>query len=169
VSDKRMKVTDRRMFTPEGELREEFRELATKDTGTTESGAAPDGDRAPEPETRFREPAPPPSAEGSEPRADSGPKADGRERLELPGTPQELGGPGFIDLLAMLANPAALYLGEARLPDGESVEDLDMARWHIDLLDVLRTSTTGNLAAREAAALDDLLYQLRLRYVQKKG
>ena len=44
-----------------------------------------------------------------------------------------------------------------------------MARLHIDLLDVLRQKSAGNLTAQEAAVLEDVLYRLRLRYVQKRG
>ncbi len=44
-----------------------------------------------------------------------------------------------------------------------------MARLHIDLLDVLRQKTAGNLTAQERAFLEDLLYRLRVRYVQKRG
>ena len=63
----------------------------------------------------------------------------------------------------------AIYLGDAKLPDGESAENLDMARLHIDLLEVLKNKTAGNLTAQEHTLLEDLLYQLRLRYVQKRG
>jgi hypothetical protein len=69
----------------------------------------------------------------------------------------------------VLAEPVALYMGDAELPDGGSVENLDMARVHIDLLDVLRRKTAGNLSAQEAATLEDVLYRLRMRCVQKRG
>jgi hypothetical protein len=44
-----------------------------------------------------------------------------------------------------------------------------MARLHIDLLDLLRQKTAGNLTVQESAFLEDLLYRLRVRYVQKRG
>lgn len=173
MSDKSIKVTDKRMFTAEGELRDEFRGLDSgsgEDKPDVPASQAPEApaptEATPEPETRLEEPPPEPMENTETPPA---PGPEGRERLEFPSTPEELGGPGFIDLLAMLANPAAIYLGDAQLPDGESVEDLNLARWHIDLLDVLREKTAGNLATHEAQAVEDLLYQLRVRYVQKKG
>jgi hypothetical protein len=159
--DKEMKVTDKRMFTPDGELREEYRFLNEKSTATTTEPAPevsppepvrPEPRRAPEPQRRaagYPEPL----------EEDSG--------LELPGAPQ--GGPGFLDLAAMLAEPAAIYLGDAPLPDGQWAENLEMARLHIDLLDVLRQKTAGNLTAQESAILEDLIYRLRVRYVQKRG
>jgi hypothetical protein len=75
----------------------------------------------------------------------------------------------LLDLVALIAEPIALYLGDARLPDGRSVENLDAARLHIDLLDVLRGKTAGNLSAQESAVLEDVIYRFRMRYVQKRG
>lgn len=164
--DKDLKVTDKRMFTPEGELREEYRFLNEKSTATaTAAEPAPEPARPepsrPEPSRLDpRRPEPARQAVGyPEPLEDSG--------LDLPGAPQ--GGPGFLDLAAMLAEPAAIYLGDAPLPDGQWAENMEMARLHIDLLDVLRQKTAGNLTAQESAILEDLIYRLRVRYVQKRG
>lgn len=144
---KEMKVTDKRMFTPDGELREEYRFLETKATPAAEEAAEPAAEPEPEPA------APPPQAETA--------------RLDLPPLSPPGMGPTFFDLVAMLAEPAALYLGDLALPDGGSAENLEMARLHIDLLDVLRIKTSGNLSVQEAGYLEDLLYRLRVRYVQK--
>jgi hypothetical protein len=147
---KGLKVTDKRMFTPEGELREEYRFLAQNATPESAPAAV-----APEPAPA----AEPPVVEREVP-------GYGSARVEIPGAPPELG-PSFYDLVSMLAEPAALYLGDLALPDGETAENLEMARLHIDLLDVLRQKTVGNLVGQEAAYLEDLLYRLRVRYVQK--
>jgi hypothetical protein len=161
--DKEMKVTDKRMFTPEGELREEYRFLNEKSTATTMAEIPEPTPEPARPEPRRPEPSrpePPRRAVGyPEPSEDSG--------FDLAGAPQ--GGPGFLDLAAMLAEPAAIYLGDAPLPDGQWAENLEMARLHIDLLDVLRQKTAGNLTAQESAILEDLIYRLRVRYVQKHG
>jgi hypothetical protein len=77
--------------------------------------------------------------------------------------------PGFADLVSILAEPIALFLGDAPLPDGKSAENLDLARFHIDLLEILKRKTESNLSQEESAVLDDLLYRLRMRYVQKTG
>lgn len=146
---KEIKVTDKRMFTPDGELREEYRDILEKSTAT-----------ATEPEPAPR-PEPPPEPE-PEPEPQRG------VPLEFPSTPPGMG-PGFFDLAAMVAEPAALYLGDVPLPNGQSAEDPEMARMYIDLLDVLRQKTLGNLTAQESAFLEDLLYRLRVRYVQKRG
>lgn len=147
--EKQIKVTDKRMFTPEGELREEYRFIGEKST------AAPPAEPAPEPAA----PAPPPPPQRPEPAAAAPP-------LDLP--EEEPGfGPSFYDLVSMLAEPIPLYLGDMDLPNGQVVENLEMARLHIDLLDVLRQKSAGNLTAQEAAFLEDLLYRARVRYVQK--
>jgi hypothetical protein len=157
-----MKVTDKRMFTPDGELREEYRFLNEKSTATaTEPAPEPSRPEPPRPEVSRPEPGRRAVGypEPEEPLEDIG--------LDIPGAPQ--GGPGFLDLAAMLAEPAAIYLGDAPLPDGQWAENLEMARLHIDLLDVLRQKTAGNLTAQESAILEDLIYRLRVRYVQKRG
>jgi Domain of unknown function (DUF1844) len=154
---KELKVTDKRMFTPDGELREEYRFLSEKSTSApaAEPEPAPPAPPAAEPRGRERDPRrapePPPAAPGD----------------DFSTMPPELGGPSFFDLVAMLAEPVPIYLGDARLPDGQSAMNLEMARLHIDLLEVLRQKTLGNLTSQEAAFLEDLLYRMRVRYVQK--
>jgi len=167
--DKEMKVTDKRMFTPEGELREEYRFLNEKSTAAaSEAEIEP---ARPEPQAPR-----PPESPRAEPRSERQPDypaypegyPEEAAGFDLPGAPSEMG-PGFLDLAAMLAEPAAIYLGDAPLPDGQWAENLEMARLHIDLLDVLRQKTAGNLTAQESAILEDLIYRLRVRYVQKRG
>jgi hypothetical protein len=162
VNDREIKVTDKRMFTPEGELREEYRFLDEKSTALEEEAPAAPAAASPE-----RPPAAPPTA--PTPPAPPPPEPAGSARLEIPGTPPELGAPTFYDLAAILAEPVALYLGDLELEEGQSAENLEMARMHLDLLDVLRQKTAGNLTAQESAFLEDLLYRLRVRYVQKRG
>jgi Domain of unknown function (DUF1844) len=172
--NKEMKVTDKRMFTPDGELREEYRFLNEKSTATmaADSEPAPEASRpGPEPARPEVSRAEPSRSEPSRPEpqrhAAGYPEPMENSGLGLPGAPQ--GGPGFLDLAAMLAEPAAIYLGDAPLPEGQWAEDLEMARLHIDLLDVLRQKTAGNLTAQESAIIEDLIYRLRVRYVQKHG
>ncbi len=140
------------MFTPDGRVREDYAEPAESSPAETSSTVAVESAAASTPE-----PAPAPS-----------PGATSTPRLEMPGAPAGLG-PGFLDLVGVLAEPVAFYLGDAALPDGKTMVNLDMARLHIDLLDVLRQRTAGNLTAEELGVLEDLLYQLRVRYVHKRG
>ena len=154
---KEIKVTDKRMFMPDGKLREEYSFLDEKSTAepAAEPPAAPAPAPAPAAQDRRPEPQwePPPSA---------GPAGWDNSPL-----PADLEGASFFDLVAMLAEPVPIYLGDAPLPDGGSAENPEMARFHIDLLDILRQKTTASLTAQESAFLEDLLYRLRVRYVQK--
>lgn len=169
---KDLKVTDKRIFTPEGELKDEFRHLKEQAPPTAER--PPERMEAPQPAAdRDREAPRERPPERSDPRqAARQPPPEADEpgpRLELPGAPPGFGAPSFYDLVAVLAEPVSLYLGDVRLPDGQTAENLEMARLHIDLLDVLRQKTAGNLSAQETAVLEDVLYRLRVRYVQKRG
>jgi hypothetical protein len=159
---KELKVTDKRMFTPEGDLKEEYRFLNEKSTSTTQAEPAP----RPEPPPAERGPAPRETPREA-PRQAPEPPPQPAAGLGYPEEPAELGGPSFYDLVAMMAEPVPIYLGDARLPDGQTATNLEMARLHIDLLEVLRQKTAGNLDAQERAFLEDLLYRLRVRYVQK--
>jgi len=153
---KEIKVTDKRMFMPDGKLREEYSFLDEK--STAEPAAEPPA-AAPAPAAEAREPEPAPQWEP--------PRAAGPAGWETSPLPADLEGPSFFDLVAMLAEPVPIYLGDAPLPDGQSAENPEMARFHIDLLDVLRQKTAASLTAQESAFLEDLLYRLRVRYVQK--
>lgn len=177
--EKQIKVTDKRMFTADGELREEYRFLSEKSTEAVPEAASTTGPAPAPPEAPSRQQGAPPAADPFDPSAfDRGPfgagafddegfdDPRGTPPLELPGTPQGYG-PSFFDLVSMLAEPIPLYLGDIDLPDGQNVENLEMARLHIDLIDVLRQKTIGNLTAQESAFLEDLLYRARVRYVQK--
>jgi uncharacterized protein DUF1844 len=185
VSDKQIKVTDKRIFTPGGDLKEEYRFLeenateapeatpASTATAPAQAPAAPAGDTAPRrssSDPRRPSPSDRPSDRPAE-REPPFPPSAGPELppLEIPGSPPGLGAPTFYDLAAMLAEQAALYLGDLATEEGPIPENLELARLHIDLLDLLRQKTAGNLTAQEAAFLEDLLYRLRVRYVQKRG
>ena len=176
--DPQIKVTDKRMFTPDGRLREEYSFLERAEdsepsTPTADASASPVAPPStpepaprPEPETPVPPPAaPPPAAAPPEPHAPSEERPRRPDMAEFSG-PQSV---GVLDLVAMLAETAAVYLGDAQLPDGSTGEHLEMARVHIDLLEVLRQKTAGNLSPQESAALEDVLYRLRVRYVQKRG
>ena len=81
--------------------------------------------------------------------------------------PSDLTFSGFV---LSLASTAAVHFGD--LPDpstGQNGEpDLDAASRVIELLAMLQTKTKGNLIEPEERLLDDLLYELRLRFVQAR-
>ena len=73
----------------------------------------------------------------------------------------------FAAFAMSLAATAAAHLGD--LPDpmtGQTHVDVLAAGHIIDLLAMLQQKTTGNLDAEEAQLLEQVLYELRLRYVE---
>jgi len=74
----------------------------------------------------------------------------------------------FSGFVLSLATTAAVHFGD--LPDPATGElgavDLDAAARVIELLTMLQEKTKGNLIEQEEKLVDDLLYELRLRYVQ---
>ena len=74
----------------------------------------------------------------------------------------------FAQFIISLGTTAAVHFGD--LPDPASGEkgdpDLVAASQMIDILSMLQAKTSGNLEPAEAKLLDDLLYDLRLRFVQ---
>jgi len=72
----------------------------------------------------------------------------------------------FSNFVLSLGTSAILHFGE--MPDpasGKQEKNLPMAKHTIDVLNMLREKTSGNLEAEEEKLLSDLLYQLRMKYV----
>lgn len=67
-----------------------------------------------------------------------------------------------------LSSSAMVQLGEVPEPQsGELMQNLDMARHTIDMLVMLETKTQGNLTQDEERLLRDILFELRMKYIQK--
>lgn len=92
-----------------------------------------------------------------------GPAAPGAARAERAGRMPEA---GFSTLVQTLATQAAFFMSSERDPrSGRSIQNLDLAKHHIDLLGVLEEKTKGNLTDEEKRLLDSILYELRVAYV----
>lgn len=77
--------------------------------------------------------------------------------------------PSFTALLMMLAGSAVINLGETPNPSTNKVEkNLALAQHTIDILAMLKEKTKGNLTTEESGLLDEILYNLRMRYVEAK-
>lgn len=160
MTEEDLKVNDKRMFTADGELREEFRHLEDAEPRSPEARE----ERAEVPDEVVEAPTPSdpePVLTGAPPSGEV-PPASPQEADAMPGEMS------ILDLVGLLAEHTALYLGEAQLPDGKTVRDLGAAKLHLDLLDVLRRKTAGNLTGDETKVLEDILYRLRMLYVEKK-
>lgn len=72
----------------------------------------------------------------------------------------------LVGLFMMLASSAVIALGEAPDPvTGQRQHDPAHAADAIELLILLREKTEGNRSEQESHVLDDILYDLQLRYV----
>ncbi|MBI3267506.1 MAG: DUF1844 domain-containing protein [Planctomycetes bacterium] len=73
----------------------------------------------------------------------------------------------FTNFVASLGLQAMIGLGEMENPVTKKKEvDLDQAQYTIDMLELLREKTKGNLTPEEEGTLGRLLFQLKMAFVQ---
>jgi hypothetical protein len=81
--------------------------------------------------------------------------------------PGPLPAPDFLTLINSLVIQIMYCLGRVGEPDGTRTEpNLDLAKHHIDMLQVLEDKTKGNLTPEESKALAMVLHEVRMLYVQ---
>ena len=72
----------------------------------------------------------------------------------------------FSTFIVSLASSALVGLGEVPDPStGIKSRDMDFARHNIDVLEMLRNKTLGRLDADEKGLLDNILNELRVKYI----
>ncbi|MSP40663.1 MAG: DUF1844 domain-containing protein [Deltaproteobacteria bacterium] len=73
----------------------------------------------------------------------------------------------FSTFVISLSTQALMHLGEIANPLSGKVEaDVPVAKQMIDILGMLKDKTASNLTANEDRLLQDILYDLRMRYVE---
>ncbi len=73
----------------------------------------------------------------------------------------------LVTFLSGLASQVLVGLGEVEHPiSGKKEKNLSQAKYTIDLLEVLKEKTAGNLTEVEEKYLDGMLYDLRMKYVE---
>jgi hypothetical protein len=133
------KVTDRRQFTNEGEVRHE-------------SEAKPEPIAAPPPE--VEEP----------------PRQAQEQTSPEPAEPDSQEGMNFASFMMSLATTGMVHLGEIPEPTtGQKIENLEAAHQMIDILDILKEKTAGNLLPEESQLMESLLYELRMKFLSKSN
>ena len=162
------KITDRRLFNPDGSPREEIREEepapapAEAETGPTLSAVA------------DARPAEPPATEKGATREaveeaaraeTAPPRAAEREREAREAQTDSGASEEFLMLVEFLASFAADALGMVNHPGGGGGVNLQLAKQCIDMLGTLQRKTHGNLDAEETQFLEMILSQLRMQYV----
>lgn len=156
-----IKVTDKRIFTSSGEIREEFRE----DIRPADPAARPVEKPAGKPAEAK------PAAPSSQPQNPAPPNADRRgaggdrrrtmaDRASNPSTP-------FTNFLEPLIAQAYMSLGMLPNPYQQQTKpDVASARQMIDILTLLQEKTKGNLSVEEEDFLSTYLGELKLAFVK---
>ena len=76
----------------------------------------------------------------------------------------------FVQLVMMFHTLTMHQLGKIKNPVTDKVErDLPAAQGSIDMLEMLKTRTKGNLSDSEQRMLTELLKELKLNYVDEAG
>jgi hypothetical protein len=147
------KVTDRRLFNPDGTPREGIEREEPEDSANESAGAQEASARA----------APTPRATPTPPAGDEESRG---ERHEESQTGAEVDPTPFANLVMFIASPAAASMGmtdQTGMAAGEI--DLPFAKECIDALATLRERTHGNLSPQEQQIIEGVLAELRMQYV----
>jgi type IV secretory pathway VirB10-like protein len=191
MADKRkdsdFKVSDRRLFTADGELRssgEDQAEEPKQPEQPTSAAAPPPVAAAPAATAKTAVVAPgpeaaappPPDADTPEPPTASEQQAqhdayrqsarDLDRRVELSGHSSKELEVSFERFMASLYMTAMVQLGLMHEQGGQPGVDLIGARQTIDTLGMLAEKTKGNLTPKEQGFLQNCLYELRMAYVE---
>ena len=76
----------------------------------------------------------------------------------------------FVTFLLSVSTSALIQLGEIEDPaTKQPVKNLPLAKQTIDLIGMLQEKTKGNLTPDEEKLLENILYDLRMRYVKAAG
>ncbi len=159
---KELKVTDKRIFTAEGDIRDEFK----NDITPADPMAAPPPS-APQPSA----PAAPEAAQterpGTDRRQEQRPHS-GEERRRTLADKAENPGTPFSNFIEPLIAQSYMSLGLLRNPyQPETKIDANAARQMIEILTLLKAKTQGNLEPDEEDFLDTHLGELKLAFVQR--
>src|SRR3981189_2627330 len=170
-------VTDRRLFTEDGDLRSDIREEEEKPRAPAPPAATKETAPPPKPVTAFPAeadavagqgmPAAPTAAEQNA-QADAYRKSSQEldSRVELSGRSAKEFEMTFERFLASLYMTAMLQLGLMHQQGEQPRLDIIGARQTIDTLTLLAEKTKGNLTPTDQTLLQNSLYEVRMAYVE---
>jgi hypothetical protein len=76
----------------------------------------------------------------------------------------------FTNLIISLSTSALIQLGEIQDPLTQQLaKNIPLAKQTIDLIGMLKEKTKGNLVPEEEKILENILYDLRMRYIKATG
>ena len=151
---KELKVTDKRIFTPDGEIREEFKqEIKPAEQPAAKAAEAPPATPAPE--------SPPADRRQEQKPVTEDRRRTMKDKAANPQTP-------FTDFIEPLIAQAYMSLGMLRNPyQPQAKIDVGAARQMIEILTLLKEKTKGNLDPDEDDFLNTHLGELKLAFVQR--
>jgi len=173
------KVSDKRLFTSDGELRSESVEEQATPPAPATAATAPSTTSAPV--STIAEAAPtsgapthesdipePPTASEQKAQHDAYRQSarDLDARVELSGRSAKELEMSFERFMASLYMTAMMQLGLMHEQGGQPGVDLIGARQTIDTLGMIAEKTKGNLTPKEQGFLQNCLYELRMAYVE---
>jgi len=172
-SDSGFTVTDRRLFTSDGELRSDIAEevekpkpgppVTPKESAPQAPPSAPGDGSAMD---REMPPAPSKAEQDAQAAAYRQSAKDLDKEVELSGHSARDFEISFEKFLAQLYMTAMLQLGLMRQQGEQPRVDIIGARLTIDTLSLIAEKTKGNLTAAEENFLHNSLYELRMAYVE---
>lgn len=175
-------ITDRRLFTEDGELRSDSREeaetakaaavaVAPNSSASNEasSPAKPVAEFPAQGETTTKETIPPPPTAAEQKAQADAYRASSKEldsRVELSGRSAKEFEMTFERFLASLYMTAMMQLGLMHQQGEQPHMDIIGARQTIDTLSLIAEKTKGNLNSTEEIFLQNSLYEVRMAYVE---
>jgi Domain of unknown function (DUF1844) len=177
------KVSDKRLFTPEGELRDATEEQTTTTVTAVATEAAPpeapaaaaknvaataaSAPAAVTPAAESEVPEPPsPSEQQAQHDAYQQSSRELDAQVERGGHSAKELQMSFERFMASLYMTAMMQLGLMHEQGGQPGVDLIGARQTIDTLSMIAEKTKGNLTPKEQGFLQNCLYELRMAYVE---
>ena len=159
-------VTDRRLFTSEGELRKDVPE-EQEAPASKPPAVAPSSDEKKQPASVAAEP-PTPSAAQQQEQAQAYEKSSAEiaQQAERNGISAQEMEMTFERFLASLYMTGMLQLGLMHEQGMPPQVDLIGARQTIDTLGLLGDKTKNNLTPKEQSFLQNALYEMRMAYVE---
>jgi hypothetical protein len=179
------KVSDRRLFTADGELRSDSEEKEREEVKVASTSGPRESSPSAPPSAPVATPTSQLSADGTETPAESdmpAPPTAGEQQAQHDAYKQssreldsriEQGGHSAKELevsferfMASLYMTAMMQLGLMQERGGQPTVDIIGARQTIDTLGMLAEKTKGNLTPKEQGFLQNCLYELRMAYVE---
>ncbi|MFZ1050172.1 MAG: DUF1844 domain-containing protein [Candidatus Sulfotelmatobacter sp.] len=161
-------ITDRRLFTEDGELRQDVREEPEVPKAAVPVATVPETPPAGIDTPAGPEVPPMPTAAEQQAQADAYRKSSDAldSRVELSGHNAKELEMTFERFLASLYMTAMLQLGLMHQQGEQPRMDIIGARQTIDTLALLAEKTKGNLTSTEENFLQNSLYEVRMAYVE---